>query len=1041
MFQPVPKNPEFAKQEQAVLDEWLKKDIIKRCLARNKGREKFTFYEGPPTANGLPHPGHVMTRVFKDIFLRYRSMCGYDVLRKAGWDTHGLPVEIAVEKELGLSGKDEIEKYGVAEFVAKCRESVFRYEQKWRDMTERIGFWVDLDDPYITCTNGYIESVWWILKRYRDEGLLYHGHKIVPHCPSCDTALSSHEVAQGYRDVKDPSISVRMKIKGMENTSFLVWTTTPWTLISNVALALGAEHDYVKIKYKDEYLIFAEARVMSVLGGEKYEIVERYKGADLAGTEYEPLFDFVKPDRKSHYVILGDFVTLDDGTGIVHIAPAFGEDDYQVGIRCDLPFLQPVDTNGKFTKEVTPWAGIFVKDADASIVKHLNERGILFAHEEYEHSYPFCWRCDSPLIYYARDSWFIKTTAYRELLLDVNNSINWVPDHIRTGRMGDFLENNIDWAVSRDRYWGTPLNLWICEKDRSHTLCVDSAYELKKHAVDFPEGELDLHRPYVDAVHCTCPECGARMTRTPEVIDCWLDSGAMPVAQWHYPHENKELFESLYPADFITEAVDQTRGWFYSLMALNSFLFKKPPFKNCLVLGHVLAEDGTKMSKHLGNVIDPWEVFDKYGADSFRWSFFRENNPWLPSRFSTKSVLESQKNFFLTLWNVYSFFVIYANIDGFDPARHSASKNSPDASDRWILSRLNGTIAEVRQNLDSYLVMPAARAIEAFVDDLSNWYVRRCRPRFWKGEKDDDKWAAYSTLHRVILTLSRILAPFAPFISETIYENLAGPNASETVHMEDYPAQNESLIDKELEEAMAYVRELCNEGRSLRNKKQIKVRQPLENMFVRLKTGKLRDSLIKLTDMLTDELNVRKIVFIESFDDLMCVNLKPNYKKLGPKYGKDLKAIEEYFKELGDHSGVCVLYSKDKRIECEICGGKYVFEAGDLDEVKSPAPDYLIGESVALETRITPDLLAAGRAREIVHRIQNIRKEMDLDYSARVSIAYTCAAELESVFAAHADYIMGETLATGLAPTPNTGDGGSFKIDGFDCALKIRINN
>ncbi|MFA6449654.1 MAG: isoleucine--tRNA ligase [bacterium] len=1194
MFDKLPKSPEFPKMEEALLERWSQSGVIERSLKSKPGAPKFTFYEGPPTANGLPHPGHVLTRVIKDVFLRYRTMCGFDVLRKAGWDTHGLPVEIAVEKELwqeagklieekgvvafieacsksgecgeagswiekvlraeigrlsdeigiekltakftsndarnvpvegvgkkteaaaktligkysvagyidrckqwgvpglpeekaetivavelgadaakaikneagapavehcyssfiaacrdsafrymqkefALEGKNMIEKYGVAEFIAKCKENVFRHEKEWRRMTERVGFWVDLDDPYITCQNNYIESVWWILKRYWDEDLLYKAHKIVPHCPSCETALSSHEVAQGYMDVKDPSVFARFKIKGQDKTSFLVWTTTPWTLISNVALAFGPEVEYAKVKFGDEFLILAEARLIEVFREDQpYEVVERMKGADLAGIEYEPLFDFCVPDKKAHYAILADFVSTGDGTGIVHIAPAFGEDDYQVGLKFGLPFLQPVDTKGCFTAEVTPWAGVFVKDADQDILENLKERGILFRTELYEHSYPFCWRCDSPLIYYARSSWFLKTTAYRDTLLEVNDSINWIPDHIKKGRMGDFLVNNIDWAVSRDRYWGTPLNLWICENDPKHVVCIDSAADLKKVASDFPDGDLDLHRPYIDAIHCKCPQCGAGMTRTPEVIDCWLDSGAMPVAQWHYPHENKELFESYYPADFITEAVDQTRGWFYSLMALNSFLFKKTPFKNCLVLGHVLAEDGAKMSKHLGNVVDPWFVFNANGADAFRWHFYRENNPWLPSRFSCDAMLDVQKNFFLTLWNVYSFFVIYANLDDFDPEAHKTNNDALDSSDRWILSRLHSTLADVKANLDIFMVTPAARSIESLVDDLSNWYVRRCRPRFWRSEKDEDKWAAYSTLHTVLVTIARALAPFAPFISETIYLNLARPKVAEgdSVHFSTFPESDPALIDKDLEEAMAFVRELVNEGRSMRNKKQMKVRQPLQKLLVRLKAGKIRAMIEPLSWLLIDELNIRQVAVIDSFDLLMTVHLKPNFKKLGPKYGKDMKKIETFFKENEDHSGFWTAYSTEGALEVEIEGTQFRLEEGDLDVEKTPAEGYLVGETVALDIRVTPELLAAGRAREIVHRIQNLRKEMDLDYAARIVIHYGGDMDIKMVFADYEEYIKGETLATEIVPGLDD-EGEDFEIDGLKCRVAI----
>jgi len=1059
MFDKVPKKPDFPKQELDILEYWKENEIILKSFEQNRGKDRFVFYEGPPTANGMPHVGHVLTRVIKDVFLRYRAMCGYDVLRKAGWDTHGLPVEIQVEKELGIHDKHDIEKYGVEKFVRKCRESVFRYEAEWRRMTERIGFWADLDEPYVTCHNNYIESVWWILKQFQQQGLLYKEHKVVPLCPRCGTALSSHELAQAYKDVDDPSVFVRCRVKDMENTSFLVWTTTPWTLISNVVLAVDPEYSYARVKVGDEYLILAEGRMMAVFGDRLPEIVERFEGSELKGMKYEPLFNFCDTGgQEAYFVVDADFVTLSEGTGIVHIAPAFGEDDYRMGKEHGLPFLQPVDMEGKFTDEVEPWKGRFIKDADQEIIEDLDQRGLLFHHEKYRHSYPFCWRCDSPIVYYARSSWFIKTTQFKDTLMEVNDSINWIPDHIKRGRMGDFLENNIDWAVSRDRFWGTPLNLWICDNDEKHILAVDSAAELKQYAIDFPEGELDLHKPYVDEVHCKCPECGGLMTRTPEVIDCWLDSGAMPYAQWHYPHENQELFESLFPADFITEAVDQTRGWFYSLIALGSLLFKKSPFQNCIVMGHVLDAQGRKMSKSLGNVIEPKDAFDQFGADAFRWLFYRENNPWIPTRFAMgteeesdsvdeegekpkNSLREVQKNFFLTLWNVYSFFVIYANIDGFDPKEHAAHRDDLSMSDRWVLSRLNHTAEQVSAHMDEYQVTPAARALEALLDEISNWYVRRCRPRFWKPEKDADKWAAYSTLYDVLMDYIRLLAPFSPFITEYMYRNLARlDSAPESIHLNEYPKADVSLMNSDLEEAMAFVRECCNEGRSLRSRTGIKVRQPLPTLYVRLKKGGLHKNVQPLIDLVVEELNVQEVEFLENFDSLQSFTLKPNYKKLGPKYGGDVKKIESFFQKLEEHHDLAENYLRNNLLEIEIEGTHYSFGPDELEVTKAPAQNIVMGETTALDIEISEELREAGVAREIVHSIQNIRKELDLDYSARITITYGGDPEVAGIFPKHADYIRGETLATELLPGLPEGEGEELKIEGKTCRVKVEVD-
>ncbi|MEW5947062.1 MAG: isoleucine--tRNA ligase [bacterium] len=1038
MFNTVDKKPVFPRMEEKILQKWRENRIFEKCVELRRGNRRFLFYEGPPTANGMPHPGHVLTRVMKDVFLRHRTMRGYDVLRKGGWDTHGLPVELEVEKELGLNGKDQIEEYGVAGFVKKCRESVFRYESEWRKMTERVACWLDMENPYVTCANEYIESVWWILKQYWERGALYKGHKIVPYCPRCGTALSSHEVAQGYEETDDPSVVIRCPVAGEPGTSFLVWTTTPWTLISNVALAVGEDIDYVKVRRGGEVFILAEARVPAVFGCENPEIVERLPGARLKGTSYERPFAFCSSEKKGWYVITADFVSLDEGTGIVHIAPAFGEDDFRAGGEYDLPFFQPVDEKGRFTDEVTEWKGTFVKDADASIIEDLEHRGLLFRHETYRHSYPFCWRCDSPLLYYARSSWFLKTTAYRDDLLRVNEEIRWVPDHIRRGRMGDFLENNVDWAISRDRYWGTPLPLWVCE-DCGETECFDSAGALRERADDFPEGGLDLHKPGIDEVRCRCAKCGGVMNRAPEVIDCWFDSGAMPLAQWHYPHENRELFGELFPADFITEAVDQTRGWFYSLMAISTFLFNKSSFRNCLVLGHVVDGEGQKMSKSRDNVIDPWLAFNDFGADSFRWYFFRENNPWIPTRFFMDALSEVQKNFFLTLWNVYSFFVIYANIDGFDPVKHPMKTGDLSLIDRWMLSRLNGLVRSVDENLADFQVTPAAREIEAFVNDLSNWYVRRSRNRFWKAEKDSDKRAAYATLYTALTTLSRLLAPFIPFISDELHGNLVRSHdrdAPESVHMTDFPACDETLIDPSLDATMEKVREIVNEGRSLRAGARIRIRQPIALIAVKVPEGRTRDAIAPFIPLILEELNTKEAVILDSLEEFTVTKIKPNFKRLGPKFGKNASKIAALLSET-DPSAILRQLDSTGKADVRLDGETVTIEKDDLETERAAAEGFAAGELTAIDTRITDDLRRAGVARELVHRIQNARRELDLDYTDRIVIRVLGEEDVLAVIEEYVDYIKTETLAIEIRRDLQPGEGEECRIDAGACRLKL----
>ncbi|HHY25052.1 MAG TPA: isoleucine--tRNA ligase [Clostridiaceae bacterium] len=799
MYKKVSTSLNFVEREMEVLEFWKENKIFGKSIEMREDGSTFTFYDGPPTANGLPHIGHILTRVIKDIIPRYKTMKGYKVLRKAGWDTHGLPVELEVEKLLGINGKPEIEKYGIEPFIQKCKESVWKYEKEWRKMSERVGFWADMDNPYVTYHNSYIESVWWALKQIWDKGLIYKGHKVVPYCARCGTSLSSHEVAQGYKDVKESSVYVKFKVKGEESVYFLAWTTTPWTLPSNVGLTVNPSETYAKVKCGEEVYILAEALLETVLP-EEYKILERKKGSDMVGMEYEPLFDFAEVDRKAYFIIADDYVTLTEGTGIVHTAPAFGEDDARVGQKYDLPFVQLVDEQGKFVESVTPWKGVFVKDADPEIIKNLDGRNLLYKTAEYEHSYPYCWRCDTPLLYYARNTWYIKTTAIKDNMLKNNKKINWLPENIRGGRFGNFLESNVDWALSRERYWGTPLPIWECECGHRHM--IGSIAELKEMGEDVPD-DIELHKPYIDNVLLRCPKCGTgKMKRVPEVIDCWFDSGAMPFAQWHYPFENKELFDDNFPADFISEALDQTRGWFYTLHAISTLVFDEPAYKNCIVLGLVQDKEGQKMSKHKGNVVDPWTVLDKQGADAVRWYFYTGSAPWLPSRFYDEAVSEAQRKFMGTLWNTYAFYILYANIDKFNPVDYKLEYEKLSVMDKWVLSRLHSLIEHVDRNLENYRITESARAIQEFTDDLSNWYVRRSRERFWQEGMEQDKINAYMTLYTVLDTLTKISAPFVPFMAEEIYQNLTrniDPSTSESVHLCDFPEYKEAYMDKELD--------------------------------------------------------------------------------------------------------------------------------------------------------------------------------------------------------------------------------------------------
>lgn len=1014
MFKKVETTMNFVPIENAIIDFWNKEQIFKKSIENRKDAPNYVFYEGPPTANGMPHAGHVLTRVVKDLIPRYKTMTGYKVDRKAGWDTHGLPVELEVEKQLGISGKPEIESYGVEDFIKKCKNSVFTYEQEWRKMTERVGFWIDMDNPYVTYHNTYIESVWWALKEIFKKGLLYKGNKVVPYCPRCGTSLSSHEVAQGYKEVEDPSVFVKFPVAGKENTYFLVWTTTPWTLPSNVALAVKSDYTYVLVEHNDERLILAEGR-LEVLDGE-YTVIDKFTGEELVSTNYEPIFPFFEEEKdKAYRVVTADFVTLEDGTGIVHIAPAFGEDDSRVGHEHGFPVLQPVDEEGKFTEKVSPWAGMFVKDADRGILKDLSNRNILYKSQKYKHSYPFCWRCDTPLLYYGRSSWFIKTTAIKDRLLEINKKINWHPEHIRDGRFGNFLENLIDWCLSRERYWGTPLNIWVCE-DCGHQHSVGSIKELKELSKE-PIGDIELHKPYVDDVIITCSKCNGDMKRVPEVIDCWFDSGAMPFAQFHYPFENQDHFKKHFPADFISEAIDQTRGWFYSLLVISTLLFDESPYKNVLVMGHVLDEHGIKMSKHKGNVLDPWKVLSEQGADAMRWYLYVASPPWLPSRFYQDAVSESQRRFLGTLWNVYSFFVLYANIDNFDPKQYTLDPKDRSELDRWLLSKTNSVNKKIRQALDNQDITGAARTLESLIDDISNWYVRRSRERYWKSEMDNDKIAAYLTLYETLVNFIKMAAPFVPFITEEIYQNLVRvpfSDAQESIHLCDYPEVNENLIDKQLEYKMELARKVVELGRAARNKGKVKNRQPLMKMMVQLRNYDDRILLTELSDIIKEELNIKKIEYIDVAEEYFTYTLKPRFDLLGPKYGKLMSAIA---KAISSANAIDLINKarEDGKVTIDVNGQTLTIMENELD-VRAQDKEGFCAEGeggyyVVLDTTITPELMFEGLAREMVSKIQNMRKEAGFEVEDKIYIYYLGDDTIDEVIKRHGDEIKKDTLA------------------------------
>lgn len=1047
MYKSISPNLNFVEEEKKIKKFWDDNKIFEKSIDSRAKGEPYIFYDGPPTANGKPHIGHVLTRVIKDMIPRYRTMKGKMVPRKAGWDTHGLPVELEVEKMLGLDGKEQIEEYGLEPFIEHCKESVWKYKEMWEDFSKTVGFWADMDNPYVTYHNNFIESEWWALKKIYEKGLLYKGFKIVPYCPRCGTPLSSHEVAQGYKNVKERSAIVRFKVVG-EDAYFLAWTTTPWTLPSNVALCVNPDETYCKVKAADGYTYYmAKALLDKVLGGlakedaPAYEILEEYNGSELEYKEYEPLFDFVKPvcekqNKKGHYITCDGYVTMTDGTGIVHIAPAFGEDDAKVGRRYDLPFVQLVDGQGNLTKE-TPYAGIFVKKADPIILKDLEEKGLLFAAPKFEHDYPFCWRCDTPLIYYARESWFIKMTAVKDDLIRNNNSINWIPESIGKGRFGDWLQNVQDWGISRNRYWGTTLNIWQCECGHMHS--IGSIEELKGLSDNCPDN-IELHRPYIDAVTIKCPKCGKEMHRVPEVIDCWFDSGSMPFAQHHYPFENKELFESQFPADFISEAVDQTRGWFYSLLAISTLIFNKAPYRNVIVLGHVQDENGQKMSKSKGNAVDPFEALEKFGADAIRWYFYTNSAPWLPNRFHDKAVTEGQRKFMGTLWNTYAFYVLYANIDEFDPTKYDISKCSLTVMDKWLLSKLNSMVGTVDENLDNYRIPEAARALQEFVDEMSNWYVRRGRERYWVQGLPEDKIAAYMTLYTALVTTAKAAAPMIPFMAESIYQNLVrsvDADAPESVHLCDFPTVNTASIDKELESNMDKVLEIVVLGRAARNGSSLKNRQPLAAMYVKL-DGTL-DAFY--TDIIRDELNVKKVVFTNEVDDLVTYQFKPQLKTVGPKFGKQLSEIRTALSEL-DGSAAKKQLDKNGALTLPLPSGDVTLTAEDLlIDAKQKDGFYTVsdrGITVAIDTVLTDELIEEGFIRELISKIQTMRKEAGFNVTDHINVTIEGSKKVTGIAVARQNDIMGDTLADSVKAETPTGFTKEWDINGENVTIGVK---
>ena len=1048
MYSKVNTDMNFVEREKEVEEFWKEDNTFKKSMEQREGCPTYTFYDGPPTANGKPHIGHVLTRVIKDMIPRYRTMKGYYVPRKAGWDTHGLPVELEVEKLLGLDGKEQIEQYGLDPFITKCKESVWKYKGMWEDFSGTVGFWADMDNPYVTYDDNFIESEWWALKTIWDKGLLYKGFKIVPYCPRCGTPLSSHEVAQGYKDVKERSAVVRFKVKG-EDAYILAWTTTPWTLPSNVALCVNPNEEYAKVKAADGYVYYmASALLDTVLGklakdGEAaYEVLETYKGKDLEGKEYEALYQCAadlaeKQHKKGHYVVCDTYVTLTDGTGVVHIAPAFGEDDAQVGRKYDLPFVQFVDEKGDMTKE-TPFAGLFVKKADPEVLKDLDAKGLLFDAPKFEHSYPHCWRCDTPLIYYARESWFIKMTAVRDDLVRNNETVNWIPQSIGKGRFGNWLENIQDWGVSRNRYWGTPLNVWQCE-DCGHQEAIGSREQLKEMSGNEKALTVELHRPYIDEITCTCPKCGKTMKRVPEVIDCWFDSGAMPFAQHHYPFENKDLFEQQFPAQFISEAVDQTRGWFYSLMAESTLLFNKSPYENVIVLGHVQDENGQKMSKSKGNAVDPFDALQTYGADAIRWYFYINSAPWLPNRFHGKAVQEGQRKFMGTLWNTYAFFVLYANIDNFDATKYTLDKKSLTVMDRWILSKLNSTVGAVDDNLANYRIPEAAKALQEFVDDLSNWYVRRSRERFWAKGMEQDKINAYMTLYTALVTICKAAAPMIPFMTEEIYRNLVcsiDKTAPESIHLCDFPTVDAEMIDKDLEASMEEVLDIVVMGRAARNTANIKNRQPIGTMYVRAERP--LDAMFQ--EVVADELNVKNVEFKEDLSDFTSYTFKPQLKTVGPKYGKLLNGIRAHLAEINGREAMKELDNSGS-LSFDIDGQNVVLSKEDLLIDTAQMEGYVTEEdstvTVVLDTNLSEELIEEGFVREIISKIQTMRKEAGFEVMDKIVVYSMGNQKIEGYMKEYREEILSDVMASDIRFDEVKGYTKEWSINGESVTLGV----
>ena len=1047
MYKQVPTSLNFVDREKAVEKFWEDNNIFKKSMEHRKEGETYTFYDGPPTANGKPHIGHVETRTIKDMIPRYRTMKGYMVPRKAGWDTHGLPVELEVEKLLGLDGKEQIEEYGLAPFIDKCKESVWKYKGMWEDFSRTVGFWADMDNPYVTYDDNFIESEWWALKTIWDKGLLYKGFKIVPYCPRCGTPLSSHEVAQGYKAVKERSAIVRFKVKG-EDAYFLAWTTTPWTLPSNVALCVNPEETYLKVKAADGYTYYiAKALADKVLGRlaeegkDAYEVLETYVGKDLEYKEYEPLYKCAgdaakKQKKKAHFVTCDGYVTMTDGTGIVHIAPAFGEDDSRIGRNYELPFVQFVDGKGDLTAE-TPYAGKFVKDADPLVLKDLDAEGKLFDAPKFEHDYPFCWRCDTPLIYYARESWFIKMTAVKDDLVRNNKTINWIPASIGEGRFGNWLENIQDWGVSRNRYWGTPLNIWECECGHQHS--IGSREELYKMSGNEKAKTVEFHRPYIDEITITCPECGKQMKRVPEVIDCWFDSGAMPFAQHHYPFENKDLFEQQFPADFISEAVDQTRGWFYSLLAESTLLFNKAPYKNVIVMGHVQDENGQKMSKSKGNAVDPFNALETYGADAIRWYFYTSSAPWLPKRFSGKAVQEGQRKFMGTLWNTYAFFVLYANIDNFDASKYTLEYDKLPVMDKWLLSKLNSTVAEVDSNLDQYRIPEAAKALQDFVDEMSNWYVRRSRERFWAKGMEQDKINAYMTLYTALVTICKAAAPMIPFMTEDIYQNLVrsnDANAPESIHLCDFPVVNKDHIDKKLEEDMEDVLDAVVMGRACRNEAAIKNRQPISRMYIK------SDFTLSefYQEIIEDELNVKEVVFTDDVRDFTSYTFKPQLRTVGPKYGKQLGGIQKHLAALDGNAAMDEL-NADGALKFDVDGVAVELTKDDLLIDMAQKEGYVSQEdnrmTVVLDTNLTPELVEEGFVYEIISKIQTMRKESGFEVTDHIRVSINGNDKLSEIAQKNKEAISGKVLADELTSGMEYGVSKEWNINGENAVTAV----